>query len=163
MRAQSEMLLFTAAAYASTLTYLISSPGVIRLVATKGLEIIGLAAYSFAQSLAMALQRGLPGMLIMPSLEPVAAQMVESGRGDNLFPALSLLFKFELTCVLSVIIAVQSAGADMFRLLSRPAYAPFYYVLPFLMAGVILTTVYRMLEILGSMNLTFRIFLAMWR
>ncbi len=160
--AQTPVLLFTAAAYASTISYVISSPGVIRLVATTGLGVITLAAYSFAQGIAMAMQRALPGLLILPSIEPVAARMVESGRGHEMLPVLSLLFKFELACVLSVIIAVESAGAEIIGLLSRPAYAPYYYILPALMVGLILNTVYRMLEMLGSMNLMYKIFLSMW-
>jgi hypothetical protein len=156
------MFAFATAAYASTLSYQISSPGVIRLIATAGLGVIDLAAYSFAQGISMALQRALPGMLIMPSLEPVAAHMVESGGGGKILPALSLLFKFELTCVLAVIIAMASAGAAITGMLSRAAYAPYYYILPILLVGLILSTLYRMLEILGSMNMTYKVFLTMW-
>jgi O-antigen/teichoic acid export membrane protein len=160
--AHSQMLAFAAAAYASTLSYQISSPGVIRLVATAGLGVIDLAAYSFAQGIAMALQRALPGMLILPSLEPVAAQMVESGSGARILPALSLLFKFELTCALVVVIVMTSAGEAITRIISRAAYAPYYYILPILILGLILSTLYRVLEILGSMNMTYKIFLTMW-
>lgn len=159
---QGQVSLFAAAAYASTLSYLISSPGVIRLVATTGLDVIALAAYSFVQGLTMALQRALPGMLILPSLEPVAAQMAESGRAHKMLPVLSLLFKIELTCVLAIIIAAQSAGAEIIAALSRPAYAPYYYVLPMLLVALLLNTVYRMLEILGSISLKYKIFLSMW-
>ena len=98
----------------------------------------------------------------MPSLEPVAAQMTERGRGDKIFAVLSLLFKTELTCVLAIIIATVGAGAEIIAMLSRPAYAPYYYILPILMVGLILSTIYRMLEILGSMNMTYKIFLRMW-
>jgi O-antigen/teichoic acid export membrane protein len=160
--AHSEMFAFAGAAYASTLSYQISSPGVIRLVATAGLGVLDLAAYSFAQGLSMALQRALPGMLILPSLEPVAAQMVESGGGDRIVPALSVLFKFELTCALSVIIVMASAGEPITRLISRADYAPYYYILPVLILGLLLSTLYRMLEILGSMNMMYQIFLTMW-
>jgi hypothetical protein len=100
--------------------------------------------------------------LILPSLEPVAARMAESGQPHRILPALSLLFKFEFTCVLAIMILLSGAGADIVRILSRPAYAPYYYILPVLLVGLVLNTVYRILETLGSMNLSYSIFLKMW-
>lgn len=153
---------FAAAAYASTLSYLISSPGVIRLVATTGLGVNALAAFSFVQSVSTSLASALPGQLILPSLESVGAKLAASGSGERILPGFSLLFKIELTFILSIIIATTIAGPDLIRILSRPAYGPYYYILPILMVGVSLQTIYRMLEILGSVNLKYRIFLALW-
>lgn len=153
---------FASAAYASTLSYLISSPGVIRLVARAGLGVYELAAFSFVQGFATSLASALPGQLILPSLESVAAKMADSGRRERVFPTLSLLFKVELTLVLSIIIAATLAGASLITILSRGAYAPFYFILPVLMVGVCCQTVYRLIEILGSMHLKYHVFLTMW-
>jgi len=153
---------FAIAAYASTLSYLTSSPGVVRLVARTGLDIHALAAFSFVQGLSASLSSALPGQLILPSLESIAAKMTDSGRGEEIFPALSVVFKIELTCVLAIIIATAVAGAELITILSRPEYAPYYYALPVLMVGLCLQTTYRVLEILGSMNLKYRVFLILW-
>ena len=152
--------MFAIAAYASTLSYLISSPGVIRLVAKTGLDVIAFAAFSFVQGFSVSLQRALPGILILPSLEPVAAQMVDSK--DRVLAGLSLLFKIELICVLALIIVASIDGANIVRLLSRREYSSYYYILPILLVAVALSTIYRVLEIIGSMSLKFRIFLMLW-
>jgi O-antigen/teichoic acid export membrane protein len=153
---------FATAAYTSTLSYLISSPGVVRLVARTGLNIYALAAFSFVQGLATSLSGALPGQLILPSLESVAASLADRGSKERILPALSLLFKVELICVLAVIITAEIAGGELIRILSRPVYAPYYYILPILMVGVSLHTIYRMLEIIGSMNLKYRVFTTLW-
>jgi hypothetical protein len=159
---QRQVPAFATAAYASTLSYLISSPGVIRLVARTGLAIYALAAFSFVQALATSLSGALPGQLILPSLESVAANLADRGSKDRILPALSLLFKLELTCVLVIIITAEIAGGELIRILSRPVYAPYYYILPILMVGLSLHTIYRMLEIIGSMNLKYRVFTTLW-
>lgn len=153
---------FAGAAYASTLSYLISSPGVIRLVARAGLGMYELAAFSFVQGLSTSLSSALPGQLIVPSLEAVAATMAASGGRARVFPVLSVLFKIELTCVLSIIVASTIAGPQLIRMLSRPAYAAYWYILPALTVALCCQTVYRLIEILGSMHLKYRIFLTMW-
>lgn len=161
-RINRQVPVFAMSAYASTLSFLISSPGVIRLVAKTGLDIYALAAFSFVQGLAISLSSALPGQLILPSLESVAARMAGSGNAGRIFPALSLLFKIELTCVLSIIVATAVAGSQLVGALSRPEYAPYYYVLPALMVGLLFQTIYRLLEIVGSAHLKYRIFLALW-
>jgi O-antigen/teichoic acid export membrane protein len=153
---------FGVAAYASTLSYLISSPGIVRLVAQTGLGINALAAFSFVQGISTSLSSGLPGQLILPSLESIAAKMSDSGSGDRVFPALSVLFKIELTFMLAIVLATVIGGPELIRILSRPAYAPYYYVLPMLCIGLSLQTIYRVLEILGSVNLKTRVFLSLW-
>lgn len=153
---------FGIAAYASTLSYLISSPGIIRLVARTGLAINALAAFSFVQGISTSLSSGLPGQMILPSLESIAAKMTDSGSGERVFPALSVLFKIELTFMLAIVLATVIGGPELIRILSRPAYAPYYYVLPILCVGLSLQTIYRILEILGSVNLKNRIFLSLW-
>ena len=74
---------FASAAYASTLSYLTSSSGVVRLIARTGLDIHALAAFSFVQSLSASLSSALPGQLVLPSLESIAAKMADSGRGGR--------------------------------------------------------------------------------
>ena len=158
----SDIPIFGLAAYASTLSYLISSQGVIRLVASTGLLVYALAAFSFLQSLSSSLASGLPGQLILPSLESIAAKLTDSGSGAKIFPAISVLFKVELTCMLAVSIAAGVGGRRIVALLSRPAYAGYYYVLPVLMLGLLLQTVYRIAEIIGSAHLRYRVFLSLW-
>lgn len=160
--AAREVPVFGIAAYASTLSYLISSPGVVRLVASSGLPVLTLAAFSFIQGLSSSLSSGLPGQLILPSLESIAAKLTDSGRGAKVFPALSVLFKVELTFVLAIIVGMEVGGIRLIAMLSRPSYAAYYYVLPILMAGLCLQTIYRVLEILGSVHLKYRIFLSLW-
>jgi hypothetical protein len=159
---QRQIPRFAAAAYASTLSYLTSSPGVVRLVARTGLNIYVLAAFSFVQSLSASLSSALPGQLILPSLEAIAAKLADSGRGEEIFPALSVVFKAELTCMLTIIIGTTIAGREIIGALSRPEYAPYYYALPILLAGLCLHTAYRVLEILGSVNLKYKVFLTLW-
>lgn len=153
---------FAFAAYSSTLSYLISSPGVIRLVARAGLSIYTFAGFSFIQGLSTSLASALPGQLVLPSLESIVAKMKDSGRGNEMFPVLSVLFKVELTIVLSIVLATALAGPNFIRILSRPAYAQYFYILPILMIGLCLHTVYRVLEILGSVHLKYKIFLGLW-
>lgn len=157
-----QMPAFASAAYASTLSYLISSPGVIRLVARTGLDIYAFAAFSFVQGLASSIAGALPGQLVLPSLESVAAKLTDEGKQAKAFPMLSLLFKVELVLVMAIVVATTLAGAEAIGLLSRQVYAPYYYVLPALMLGLLCQTVYRLIEIIGSMHLKYRVFFGMW-
>lgn len=111
--------IFALANFASTITYLISSPPVVRIMATAGLDVIGLAAFSFAQSLCISLQRVFPGLLVLPTLEPIVmAQLAGNIRGERVSAGLSLLFKTELVCILSVVIVTSIAGADIVAILA---------------------------------------------
>ena len=67
----SQATSFAAANYASTIGWLVSSPATVRIIAASGLNVLALAAFSFAQGLYISLQRALPGLLILPSLEPI--------------------------------------------------------------------------------------------
>ncbi len=75
---------FALANFSSTMSYLISSPPVIRIVASGGLDVIALAAFSFSQGLYLSLQRAFPGLLILPTLEPIVmSQIAGDISGDR--------------------------------------------------------------------------------
>ena len=161
--APERALRFAWANYASTMTYLISSPPLIRIVAAAGLDVIGLAAFSFAQGLYISLQRAFPGLLILPTLEPIVmSQLVGNIRDGKVTAALSLLFKGELVCILTVVILTTIAGESIVAILSRPTYAPYYFVIPVLASSLIITTSYRLFELIANTNFKQHIFLWLW-
>ncbi len=155
--------MFALANFSSTLSYLISSPPVIRIIASGGLDVIGLASFSFAQGLYISLQRVFPGLLILPTLEPIVmSQLAGDTHGDRVYSGLSALFKTELVCILAVIIVTSIAGADVIEILSRPVYAQYYYVLPILMGSLVLITSYRLFELIANTNFKQHIFFWLW-
>ena len=154
--------LFAASAYASTLGWLITSPGVLRIVASHGLNVVPFAAFSFIQALSVSLQRGLPGLLILPSLEAVLARLGSNTHRERMFSVASLIFKAELICVTPVIIFSLIAGPDLISLISRPEYSEFYPILPAMMVIIILHTIYRICEITMSIQFEHRAFLLLW-
>jgi hypothetical protein len=154
--------MFAAAAYASTMGWLISSPAVVRIFAKSGLDLIAFAAFSFIQGLCVSVQRGFPGMLILPSLEPILVRFGSGAERSKMFSVLSLIFKVELILILSIITVTSIAGSEIISLLSRPAYAPYYYVLPVMMLILLLQTIYRICETVMSVGFQHRAFLALW-
>jgi hypothetical protein len=153
---------FALANFASTVMYLISSPPVIRIVASSGLSVVALAAYSFVQALALSLQRLLPGLSILPSLEPFAMAGIAGNRRNEVLSALALIFKLELIVILCGVIATSLFGRDLILLLSREEYAAFYFVLPLLLVYVSFATGYRLLEIMLNAHLKHAIFFWIW-
>ncbi|HET7716742.1 MAG TPA: hypothetical protein VFK86_14045 [Bauldia sp.] len=153
---------FMAAAYGSTLGWMIANPSVIRIVASTGLQVTVLAAFSFLQALAGALQRLFPGLLLLPVLEPILAGMSLRGRNDQTAAALSFIFKLDLAIVLGATIAVAIAGRDIVTLLSQAAYADYYGILFVLFASIFLNTIYRVFEISAALIFKQRIFLFLW-
>ncbi|HWA17670.1 MAG TPA: hypothetical protein VG757_01625 [Devosia sp.] len=153
---------FAFANFASTLMYLVSSPPVIRIVASSGLSVVALAAYSFVQTLALSVQRLLPGMSILPSLEPFAMAGVAGDRRAEVLAALSLVFKLELIAILAGTIVATLFGHDLILLLSRPEYAGYYFVLPLLLVYVSFATAYRLVEIVLNAHLRHRTFFWVW-
>jgi O-antigen/teichoic acid export membrane protein len=151
---------FALANYASTVLYLVSSPPVVRIVAATGLGAVPLAAFSFMQTLALSLQRLLPGMLVLPSLEPFVMSRVLEHRRERVQAVLSLVFKFEVIVLLGGIVFVAIAGREVLLLLARVEYAPYYQLLPLLLVYVSLATAYRMLEMVA--NAAFRHHLFYW-
>lgn len=156
---------FAAAAYGSTMGWWISSPSVVRIVARTGLDTVGFAAFCFNQVLSGSLQRAFPGLLVLPTLEPVMAQAAGQqgdARHQQMLATFAAIFKTDLICVLSGIIVVAIIGYDLTALLSRPIYAPFYYILAVLMVTQVVQTAYRICELVMSVALRHRVFLGLW-
>jgi hypothetical protein len=155
--------MFALANYASTVSYLISSPPVIRIIATAGLDINALAAFSFAQGLCLSLSRIFPGLLMIQTVEPIVmSRLAGDIRGDRVNAGLSILFKTELIFILSAVIVTFIAGADIVVILSRPTYAPYYYVLPVLIGSLALYTSYRLFELVANSHYKQHIFFWLW-
>jgi hypothetical protein len=154
---------FAATMYVATLAWVGSSAAVVRLVAANGLLALPLAAFSFAQGLLGSLQRGLPGTLVLPSLEPMVMANVARGvPGNEIVATLSLVYKLDIVCCLALAIATSVAGGPIIRLLATPAYAPYSFVLPVLAGMMIFETAHRIFEIIGNLHLKQRAFLMLW-
>jgi O-antigen/teichoic acid export membrane protein len=159
----NRVLRFATAAYVSALSGLASSPALVRLVATSGLNVVAFAAFSFAQGLFIAIQKGLPGALVLPSLEPLmAAELADRARHDRVFAALSFTVKVELIAVLVIVLITSVAGSEIMELIAKPEYAPYSFVMPALAFMVFLFTTYRILEIIGNLILKQKVFLTLW-
>ena len=102
------------ASYVATLGWVLTNPLLIRLVASTGLGFIALGAFSFAQSLTGSITRALPGMLILPAIEPVLmADVGSADRTPRIFAALSLAIKLEFLAIFVLLIPTSIAGADI--------------------------------------------------
>ncbi|MBR1213946.1 oligosaccharide flippase family protein [Bradyrhizobium sp. JYMT SZCCT0180] len=151
---------FAATIYLALYAWVVSSPSVVRLVAATGLDVLALAGFSFAQNFVGSLQRGLPGTLMLPALEPVImANLAQGVPREKLFAPLSLVYKLDLVCNLALVIATSVAGGAIVRLLATPTYAEFFFVLPVLAAMMAINASYRIFEIVGNLNLNQRVFL----
>lgn len=151
---------FAATIYLALFAWVLSSPSVVRLVAATGLNVLSLAGFSFAQGFVGSLQRGLPGTLVLPALEPVV--MANRARGvsrEKLFAPLSLVYKLDLVCSLALVIATSVAGAAIVRILAKPAYAEYFFVLPVLAGMMAINTAYRIFEIVANLNFNQKVFL----
>lgn len=151
---------FAATIYLAHFSWVVSNPSVVRLVAATGLDLAALAGFSFAQSLLGSLQRGLPGTLVLPGLEPmVMANMARGVPRAKLFAPLSLVYKLDLVCSCALVIATSVAGGAIVRILATPAYAEYYFVLPVLAAMMAINTAYRIFEIVGNLHFKQKVFL----
>lgn len=151
---------FAAMIYLALFAWALSNPSVVRLVAATGLDVLSLAGFSFAQSLLGSLQRGLPGTLVLPGLEPVVmANMARGVSREKLFAPLSLVYKLDLVCSLALMTATSVAGAAIVRILARPTYAEYFFVLPVLAGMMAINTAYRIFEIVGNVNFNQKVFL----
>jgi O-antigen/teichoic acid export membrane protein len=151
---------FAAKIYLAHFAWVVSNPAVVRLIAAAGLDVLALAGFSFAQSLLGSLQRGLPGTLVLPGLEPMI--MANRARGvsrEKLFALLSLVYKLDLVCSLALVIATSVAGGAIVRILATPAYAEYFFVLPVLAGMMAINTAYRIFEIVGNLNFKQNVFL----
>ncbi len=151
---------FAATIYLALFAWVVSNPSVVRLVAATGLDVLALAGFSFAQSLLGSLQRGLPGTLVLPALEPVImANMARGVSREKLFAPLSLVYKLDLVCSLALVTATSVAGGAIVRILATPAYAEYSFVLPVLAGMMAINTAYRIFEIVANLNFNQKVFL----
>ncbi|MGY8661354.1 oligosaccharide flippase family protein [Bradyrhizobium sp. UFLA05-109] len=151
---------FAATIYLAHFAWVVSNPSVVRLVAATGLDLVALAGFSFAQSLLGSLQRGLPGTLVLPGLEPmVMANVARGAPREKLFAPLSLVYKLDLICSCALVIATSVAGGAIVRILAKPAYAEYFFVLPVFAAMMAINTAYRIFEIVGNLHFKQRVFL----
>ena len=80
----SEAPSYATASYISTLGWVLTGQALLRIVASTGLGFIALGAFSFAQGLLFSITRALPGMLILPAIEPVLmAELAGGGRSPR--------------------------------------------------------------------------------
>jgi len=144
---------FALTVYLANFAWVVSNPAVVRLVAATGLEVAAFAGFSFAQNLLGSLQRGLPGTLVLPGLEPmVMANMARGISREKLLAPLSLVYKLDLVCSLSIVIATSVAGGAIVRIFATPAYAEYSFVLPVLAWMMAINAAYRIFEIVGNLN-----------
>ena len=134
--------LFAASIYASNIGWLITSPSVVRIFAKGGLDIVTFSAFSFVQGLCVSIKRAFPGSDDPPRVwEPLFARFTMAPA--RMFSSLSLVFKLELVCFLAFSILTGLAGREIIALVSRPEYAPYYYLLPLVMLILLFQTIYR--------------------
>lgn len=151
---------FAATIYLAHFAWVVSNPSVVRLVAATGLDLAALAGFSFAQGLLGSLQRGFPGTLVLPGLEPmVMANMARGVPRERLFAPLSLVYKLDLVCSCALVIATSVAGGAIVRILATPAYAEYFFVLPVLAGMMAVNTAYRIFEIVGNLHFKQKVFL----
>jgi O-antigen/teichoic acid export membrane protein len=151
---------FAVTVYLAHFTWVVSNPSVVRLVAATGLDVLAFAGFSFAQGLLGSLQRCLPGMLVLPALEPMV--MARKARGishEKLLAPLSLVYKLDLVGSLAIVIATSVAGGAIVRIIATPAYAEYSFVLPVLALMMTINAAYRIFEIVGSLNFKQKVFL----
>lgn len=151
---------FALSVYASNLGWLMTSPSVIRILAKGGLDVVAFSAFSFAQALCVSIQRSFPGPMVLPSLEPIFARFATS---PNLMAALvAIIFKFELLCFASFSIVTVLAGEQLIAIISRPEYGQYYFLFPAIMFVLLLQTIYRVGELVASLQLAHVVFLVLW-
>jgi O-antigen/teichoic acid export membrane protein len=136
--------------YVSTMAWFLSSPGATRIVAGHVLSVVAFAGFSFAQTLVLSFQRYMPAMLLFPFVEPaVLRHHARTGDVGRLEAALSLLIKIDLMAVGGAIVGCIVAGEPLIALLTGGRYAQSAFVLPFVLAYVSSTAIYRAFEIVA--------------
>ena len=134
--------------YAGTLSWLVLSPAMVRLIASRVLPLEIFAGFSFVQSLVVSAQRYAPSFILFPLVEPLIMAGVARRRGAaRLSAMLSLLVKIDTLAVGAAIVGVSAAGGAAVSLLAGGRYAEAGMFLPWLLAGVIANASHRSYEI----------------
>jgi O-antigen/teichoic acid export membrane protein len=156
-------LSFALGRYTSAMTALIASPSAVRLVAASGLDVLPLAAFSFVQGLYASLLKAFPGLILLQSMEPILlTRLAEGARYEKVLSSIAVIFKLELFFALTLLIASALAGPTIITLLSRPEYAPYWYILLFMGVTQAVNAAYRMLEFVSSAVAKQTIFFWIW-
>jgi len=134
--------------YAASLAWFTSSPAVIRLIAGARLPLGTFAGFAFAQTLVTSFQRYTPGSLLLPFVEPVAMRDLDRTGDLGRFEAvLSLLSKIDIALIGAAIVGTGVAGEALVTLMTGGKYADQAFALPWLLAYIMATSIYRSFEI----------------
>jgi O-antigen/teichoic acid export membrane protein len=156
-------LSFALGRYMSSTTALVASPSAVRLVAASGLDVLPLAAFSFVQNLYASVQKALPGLILLQSMEPILlTRLAEGVRYEKILSSIAVIFKLELFFALTIFIASFLAGPTIITLLARPEYAPYWYILLVLGVTQAINAAYRVLEVISSAVAKQAIFFWIW-
>ncbi len=127
-----------------------SSPAVIRLIASRMIDIAAFAGLSFMQTLVLSFQRYTPGMLLFPFIEPaVMRDYARTGDRSRLEAALSLITKVDLALIGTTIVGTIVAGRPLVELMTGGRYGAIAYALPWLLTYIVASSIYRAFEIVA--------------
>ncbi len=155
MPPNSEILGIASSSYISGLTYLISSPATIRLIAATIISMPELAALSFVQTITLSLQRYSPGFILFPFIEPTIMGWQATGdpkRYDRAAATLSLIVKVDAILITLAIAAISPVAGEILVIMAGKSIDPNPIVLLLGMAVIIGSTVVRSCEIAASFS-----------
>jgi O-antigen/teichoic acid export membrane protein len=134
--------------YASTLAWFATSPAIVRVWASRILQIASFAGFSFAQSLVVSLQRYTPGFMLFPFIEPTVMRGATDGSdGDRLGAIVSLTVKIDLVVIGGAVVGCFISARQIVGLLAGGKYVDQADALPWLLMVVVANSLYRGLEI----------------
>ena len=81
---------------------------------------------------------------------------------QELFSALSLAIKLEFLAISVLLIPTTVVGPDVLRFLAKPEFAPYYFIVPFLLIYFMFSVVYRVLDIVVRMAFRHNLFIFLW-
>ncbi len=146
----SEMRMIGLSGYASSMAWFASSPAVIRMIAGYVLPVFPFAGFAFAQNLVLSFQRYTPGALIFPFIEPSAMKhYARTGDQRRLEMVLSLVTKIDMIVIGAAVVGATIAGPVIVDIMTKGRYAAFAYALPWLLAYIVMSSIYRSFEIVA--------------
>ncbi|CAN5160557.1 hypothetical protein BH10PSE13_BH10PSE13_13070 [soil metagenome] len=138
------------AGWASAIAWFASSPAVIRLIAGRILDVAAFAGFAFVQGLVLSFQRYTPAMLVFPFVEAgVMRHFVRTGDRSRLENALSFVVKIDMLVIGGAIVGTAVAGGAIAGLLSGGRYGGAGIILPWVLAYILSTSIYRAFEIVS--------------
>lgn len=150
-----EIVGLASAAYFSGLTYALTAPSVVRLVAASCLPSTTVAALSFMQSITGSLQRYSPGFILFPLVEPMI--MGYHGKQDlnkdsTIASILSLLGKIDVITFGAIASVTIPAGMFVLGLVVNKSLAVEGELIPIMVMTIAGMTVYRCVEVAGAFS-----------